>query len=143
MSRASHRVAFDGGFLHALSSGHGDEAIVLLHGWPQTCREWDRVSALLDGDYRLVAPDLRGCGDSSKPIAGYDASTQADDILALVRHFGLRRVHLAGHDVGAHRRCPWPPSCAAFHRRCAARSKSWTGPERSPLRLAIAEAPFK
>ena len=112
MSRASHRVPIDGGFLHALSSGHGDETIVLLHGWPQTCREWDRVSALLDGDYRLVAPDLRGCGDSSKPITGYDALTQADDILALIQHFGLGRVHLVGHDVGG----PVAYAFAAKHR---------------------------
>lgn len=112
MRRASHRVPFDGGFLHALSSGHGDETIVLLHGWPQTCREWDRVSALLDGDYRLVAPDLRGCGDSSKPITGYDASTQADDILAVVQHFSLGRVHLVGHDVGG----PVAYAFAAKHR---------------------------
>lgn len=112
MSRASHRVAFDGGFLHALSSGDGGETVVLLHGWPQTCREWDRVSALLDGDYRLVAPDLRGCGDSSKPIAGYDASTQADDILALVQHFGVGRVHLVAHDIGG----PVAYAFAAKHR---------------------------
>ncbi|WP_456620521.1 MULTISPECIES: alpha/beta fold hydrolase [unclassified Bradyrhizobium] len=116
MNHISHRVPFDGGFLHALSSGQGDETIVLLHGWPQTSRQWERVSALLDGDYQLIAPDLRGCGDSSKPLTGYDASTQSDDILALVRHFGLGRVHLVAHDVGG----PVAYAFAAKHRdHCA------------------------
>jgi pimeloyl-ACP methyl ester carboxylesterase len=119
MSRTSHRVPVEGGFLHALSSGHGDETIVLLHGWPQTSQEWDRVSALLDGDYRLIAPDLRGCGDSFKPMTGYDALTQADDILALIQHFGVGRVHLVGHDLGG-------PVAYAFAAKYRDRCKSLT-----------------
>jgi pimeloyl-ACP methyl ester carboxylesterase len=112
MNRISHRITFNGSFLHALSSGQGEETIILLHGWPQTSRQWERVSALLEDDYRLIAPDLRGCGDSSKPITGYDASTQADDILALVQHFGLKRAHLVAHDVGG----PVAYAFAAKHR---------------------------
>lgn len=116
MPRTSHRVPTNGSVLHTLTSGQGSEAIVLLHGWPQTCREWDGVSDLLEGDFRLLAPDLRGFGDSSKPMTGYDASNQADDILGLIQHFGLDRAHIVGHDLGG----PVAYAFAAKHREhCA------------------------
>lgn len=116
MPRISHRVPTNGTVLHTLTSGQGSEAIVLLHGWPQTCREWDGVSNLLEGDFLLLAPDLRGFGDSSRPMTGYDASNQADDILGLIKHFGLGKVHIVGHDLGG----PVAYAFAAKHREhCA------------------------
>jgi haloacetate dehalogenase len=53
--------------------------------------------------YHIVAVDLRGYGDSAKPAGelGYDKGTMADDIHALVRHLGLRRPLIIGHDRGA------------------------------------------
>jgi len=50
--------------------------------------------------HTVIAPDLRGFGDSSKPESGYDKKTMAQDIRAVVASLGLRRVAIAGHDIG-------------------------------------------
>ena len=51
-------------------------------------------------NYTVIAPDLRGLGDSSKPTTGYDGKTVAEDIL-LVTKLGFKTIFLAGGDVGA------------------------------------------
>ena len=76
--------------------------VVLLHGWPQTWYEWRRVMPLLADKYLLVAPDMRGLGDSSRPSTGYDKKTVANDIWLLMHsHFGHTRFAVVGHDWGA------------------------------------------
>ncbi len=85
---------------HYLVAGAGDP-VVLLHGWPQTSHEWRKVMPLLAPKHRVVAPDLRGLGDSSRPLDGYDSRTVAADIAELVqRHLRIDRFHLVGHDWG-------------------------------------------
>ena len=75
--------------------------IVLLHGWPQTWYEWRDVMRQLAGHYPVIAPDLRGLGDSSRPAGGYDKRTVAGDIHRLLSdHLGLRTWHCVGHDWG-------------------------------------------
>ena len=75
--------------------------VVLLHGWPETWFAWRHVMPLLAGHHPVVAPDLRGLGDSSRPAGGYDKRTVAGDILRLLTdHLGLERWHIAGHDWG-------------------------------------------
>lgn len=119
MTQTNHRIPVPGGGLHALHSGEGDTAIVMLHGWPQTCREWSAVTELLSDQHQIITPDLRGCGDSFKPMTGYDAVTQASDVLALLDHFDVKQAHLVGHDVGG----PVAYAFAASHRsRCASLS---------------------
>ncbi len=77
------------------------EPIVLLHGWPQTSHEWRRVMPLLADRYRLIAPDLRGLGDTSRPLDGYDSGAVAADVAELViEHLRIPRFHLVGHDWG-------------------------------------------
>jgi pimeloyl-ACP methyl ester carboxylesterase len=74
---------------------------VLLHGWPSTWYEWRRVMPLLALRHRLVVPDLRGLGDSSRPLDGYDKKTVAGDLWQLLSGvLGLARWHLVGHDWG-------------------------------------------
>jgi pimeloyl-ACP methyl ester carboxylesterase len=74
---------------------------VLLHGFPQTWREWRLVMpALAKAGYTVIAPDLRGFGDSDKPLDGYDARTVAEDIAQVVAGLGFAQVDVAGHDVG-------------------------------------------
>jgi pimeloyl-ACP methyl ester carboxylesterase len=76
---------------------------VLLHGFPQTWREWRHViPPLVDAGYRVVAPDYRGAGHSSRPLAGYDKHTMAGDLNHLVRDvLGITQpVALVGHDIG-------------------------------------------
>lgn len=89
-----------GVLMHYVTAGHGDP-VVLLHGWPQTWREWRYVIPLLARRYRVIAPDLRGLGDSSRPLDGYDSRTLGADVGELLaHHLGIERFHLVGHDWG-------------------------------------------
>src|SRR3954453_20134289 len=85
--------------LHYVIGGHG-HPIVLLHGWPQTWYEWLHVMPALAKNYTVIAPDLRGLGDSSKPLTGYDGKTVAEDIHQLVGKLGFKTIFLVGHDWG-------------------------------------------
>jgi pimeloyl-ACP methyl ester carboxylesterase len=86
--------------LHYVIGGQGDP-IVLLHGWPQTWYEWRHVMPALAKNYTVIVPDLRGLGDSSKPVSGYDGKTTAEDIYQLVTQLGFENIFLVGHDFGA------------------------------------------
>lgn len=84
--------------LHYLKAGQGD-AIVLLHGWPQTAREWRKIMPQLAQNYTAIAPDLPGLGDS-EPIARYDKKTVAKFVHQLVQQLGYDRIYLVAHDMG-------------------------------------------
>jgi len=56
---------------------------------------------LAKNNYTVIAPDLRGLGDSSKPVTGYDGNTTAEDVHQLVSQLGFDKIFLIGHDVGA------------------------------------------
>jgi pimeloyl-ACP methyl ester carboxylesterase len=89
--------------LHYVTAGDGPRVIVLLHGFPQTWWEWRRViPALVGAGLRVVAPDNRGAGHSSRPPGGYDKLTMAGDIQRLLRgHLELDGpIVLVGHDIG-------------------------------------------
>src|SRR5215831_16376596 len=60
-------VVNNGVQIHYVIGGHGDP-VVLLHGWPETWYEWRHVMPALAQRYTVIAPDLRGLGDSSKPL---------------------------------------------------------------------------
>lgn len=95
-----HHSAFvNGQKIHYVRAGEGDP-LVLLHGWPQTWYMWRKVIPALSQKYTVIAPDLRGFGQSSKPIDGYDKRTVAADIYALVQSLGFEKVFLVGHDFG-------------------------------------------
>ncbi len=85
--------------LHYVVGGQGDP-VVLLHGWPQTWYEWRRIMPDLATKYTVIAPDLRGLGETSVPEAGYDSKTVAEDIHLLCRKLGHSRIAVVGHDVG-------------------------------------------
>lgn len=98
----SHHTAVGNGIgLHYVNGGQGP-AVLLLHGWPQTWWEWRRVMPSLAERFTVIAPDLRGFGDSAKPPPedGYDVATLCADILALLDRLNIRAVRLAGHDLG-------------------------------------------
>jgi pimeloyl-ACP methyl ester carboxylesterase len=89
--------------LHYVVAGDGPRTVVLLHGFPQTWWEWRHViPALVDGGFRVVAPDYRGAGHSWRPAGGYDKRTVAGDIRVLVRErLGIEQpVAVVGHDIG-------------------------------------------
>jgi hypothetical protein len=83
-----HTASVNGIQMHYVIGGQGDP-VVLLHGWPQTWYEWHHVMPALAKNYTVIAPDLRGLGDSSKPSSGYDGNTTAEDIYQLVSQLGL------------------------------------------------------
>jgi pimeloyl-ACP methyl ester carboxylesterase len=101
MAPLRHRYAELGEVrLHYVTAGTG-EPVVLLHGWPQTWFCWRKVIPLLAQRHLVVAPDLRGLGDSSRPASGYDKRTMAEDVhQLLIEQLGIDRFHLVGHDWG-------------------------------------------
>jgi pimeloyl-ACP methyl ester carboxylesterase len=77
--------------------------ILLIHGFPQTSYQFRHViTPLSDAGYRVIAPDYRGAGQSSKPLTGYQKTQMAEDLRILVQsHFGIKeKIHLVGHDIG-------------------------------------------
>lgn len=75
---------------------------ILLHGFPESHRTWRSIVPLLEGNVRLVMPDLRGFGASDRPqdVADYAADTLIADIFALADALGIDRFALVGHDWG-------------------------------------------
>ena len=81
-------------------------ALLLLHGFPQSHVMWHRVAKLLEKDYFLVLPDLRGYGDSSKTPglpdhSNYSKRNMAHDMVAVMDALGIGNFYLCGHDRGA------------------------------------------
>jgi pimeloyl-ACP methyl ester carboxylesterase len=97
----AHRYAeVNGVRLHYVDGGSGNP-VVLVHGWPFTWMEFRNAMPLLvAAGYRVIAPDLRGSGDSDKPDAGYRKSNVATDLGQLIEQLDLGRVNLVGHDIG-------------------------------------------
>jgi pimeloyl-ACP methyl ester carboxylesterase len=94
-----HTASVNGIQLHYVMGGKG-EPVVLLHGWPETWYSWHLVMPSLATNFTVIAPDLRGLGDSSKPLTGYDGNTVAEDIHQLVTQLGFKTILLVGHDIG-------------------------------------------
>ena len=87
---------------------HGGDGppVLLLHGYPQTHVMWHKVAVLLADHFTVVAPDLRGYGDSGKPPADGDLNvyckrTMAQDQVEVMAELGFESYHVAGHDRGA------------------------------------------
>ena len=78
--------------------------LLLLHGWPDTRELWSEVAPdLVAGGYRVAAPDLRGCGHSSKPVetSSYQMHHLIKDVECIIDALDVERVTLIGHDWGA------------------------------------------
>ncbi|HEY9217976.1 MAG TPA: alpha/beta hydrolase [Phenylobacterium sp.] len=85
--------------------GGGGPPLLLLHGWPETHMMWGRIAADLARDFTVIAPDLRGYGESIGPETTathepYSKRAMGRDAVALMAHFGFDRFDLAGHDRG-------------------------------------------
>jgi pimeloyl-ACP methyl ester carboxylesterase len=89
----------DGVTINYKIGGQGP-AVVLLHGYTQTSHMWLPLMPLLATDHTVIAPDLRGAGDSERTQKGYDKKTLAKDIRGLVRQLGHDQVKVVGHDIG-------------------------------------------
>ena len=95
-----HTVLANGIRQHYLDAGEG-APVILLHGFPETSFAWRHQIPELAAHYRVIAPDLRGYGETEKPYHGYDKRTMALDVLELMGALGLSKVALVGHDRGA------------------------------------------
>ena len=97
---ARHRTEIINGIRqHFVTAGEG-EPVLLIHGFPETHCAWRKIIPALSQRYLVIAPDLRGCGDSERPQTMFDKQTVAADVHALVQHLGLPSVNLVSHDVG-------------------------------------------
>jgi haloacetate dehalogenase len=100
LSPTHHTVTVNGLKMHYVEIGKGPP-VVLLHGFPETWYAWRHQLPILAKHYRVIAPDLRGYGETQKPSSGYDKKTMARDILGLMHHLGIERAAVIGHDRGA------------------------------------------
>ncbi|MFE5085482.1 alpha/beta fold hydrolase [Streptomyces mirabilis] len=99
MSVALRQVEANGVELNVALAGEGP-AVLLLHGFPHTWQLWTHVLDELAGRYRVIAPDLRGCGASARTAGGYDAGTLAADAEALLDALGETSAAVVGIDAG-------------------------------------------
>jgi pimeloyl-ACP methyl ester carboxylesterase len=85
--------------LHYLVAGQGDP-VILLHGYAQTSRMWIPLIKELAKNHLVIAPDLRGFGESAVLPAGYTKAVMAQDVRALATTLKLGKARIVGHDIG-------------------------------------------
>jgi haloacetate dehalogenase len=98
------KVQTTGANINVVSGGQGPP-VLLLHGNPQTHVMWHKIASLLAREFTVIASDLRGYGDSSKPADGenhsnYSKRSMALDQIEVMSHFGFEKFAVVGHDRG-------------------------------------------
>src|SRR5881396_734816 len=96
----SQTANLSGAKIHYLRAGTGKKKLVLIHGFGDTSHMWIPLFDEFGKDYTIIAPDMRGLGESSRPTTGYDKKTIAADIHELVKSLGYQKIDLVGHDIG-------------------------------------------
>ena len=86
--------------IHYLKAGTGKTPLVLIHGFGEDSRMWIPLFEDFGKSYTVIAPDIRGIGESSQPVTGYDKKTAAVDVHELVKSLGFTEIDLVGHDIG-------------------------------------------
>jgi 3-oxoadipate enol-lactonase len=76
--------------------------LLLIHGYPLDHTIWDEVLPLLEKDFDLILPDVRGFGESTTIVSQYSMNDIASDFVALLDHLGIQKVALAGHSMGGY-----------------------------------------
>jgi pimeloyl-ACP methyl ester carboxylesterase len=95
-----HQYAMVNGVnIHYVTGGSG-EPLLLVHGFGQNWYMWNRLLPELAKHFTVVAPDLRGVGESGKPAGGYDKKNMAVDMHELMKKLGYQHINIAGHDIG-------------------------------------------
>ena len=97
-------IKTSGATIHAVVGGSGPP-VILLHGYPQTHVMWHKIAPQLAQRFTIVAADLRGYGDSSKPPeganhAGYSKRAMAQDMAEVMTQLGFQKFHVVAHDKG-------------------------------------------
>ncbi|CAD5109638.1 alpha/beta fold hydrolase [Zestomonas carbonaria] len=89
--------------IHYYEGGPRDgQTIMLVHGFGANKDNWPRFAKHLTDRYRVIAVDLPGFGDSSKPNASYDVGSQVERLAAFTKSLGIDRLHLVGNSMGGH-----------------------------------------
>lgn len=78
------------------------QPLVLLHGFPLDIGVWDAILPLLEHQYEIIIPNLRGFGKSESRTGEYSLSNMADDVADLLDHIGLEKSIIAGHSMGGY-----------------------------------------
>ena len=92
-------VVTNGTQIYVRAGGEGP-AVLLLHGYGETGDMWAPLAAQLVRNHRVIVPDLRGLGLSSRPAGGYDKKTQAEDMAGVLDALKIDKVDLVTHDIG-------------------------------------------
>ncbi len=98
-------IAVEGIEIHLARAGSGNP-LLLLHGYPQTHWMWHKIAPWLATDFTVIATDLRGYGDSAKPIGevdhrNYSKRVMARDQVNVMTQLGYEQFAVVGHDRGA------------------------------------------
>ncbi len=102
MSQATSKFSEVQGIkLHYLEWGErGKPDLLLVHGWTSFATSWSGVAEHFCHRYHIVAPDLRGHGESDKPATGYRLRDFAEDIRQLIANLNLQKPAYVGHSWG-------------------------------------------
>jgi pimeloyl-ACP methyl ester carboxylesterase len=92
-------VVTNGTQIYVRAGGEGS-AVLLLHGYGETGGMWAPLAARLARNHKVIVPDLRGLGLSSRPAGGYDKKTQAEDMAGVLDALKIDKVDLVTHDIG-------------------------------------------
>jgi len=98
-----HTITTNGIRLHYVEAGAGP-LVIACHGWPESWYSWrHQILALAQSGFRVVAPDMRGYGRSSRPddVAAYTITHLVGHMVGLVNSFGVDDAVIVGHDWGA------------------------------------------
>ncbi|MEH6943888.1 alpha/beta fold hydrolase [Bacillus sp. JJ722] len=97
------KINVNGLQFHVVDEGSGP-AVLLLHGFPDSSYLWrNQIQTLVKAGYRVIAPDLRGFGETDKPqeVEAYDIQLLLGDVIGILKELQVERVRLVGHDWGA------------------------------------------
>ena len=103
MSRKGQSLEMNGVRFNVIIEGQGPD-VILLHGFPDSSYLWrNQIPVLVQAGYRVIAPDLRGFGQTEAPVgkANYKLDTLIKDVTGLMDSLGIKKASLIGHDWGA------------------------------------------
>ena len=95
-----HKFQLSSIILSYLEWDRGEEPLILLHGMADSSSVWSSLGEFLAENYHIIAPDLRGHGESSKPQTDYSARNIINDLEALMNHLKWENAHVLGHSWG-------------------------------------------
>ncbi|MDG9930821.1 MULTISPECIES: alpha/beta hydrolase [unclassified Pseudomonas] len=100
---SARTATVDGLTLHYYEGGPADgDTLVMIHGFGANRDNWLRMTRHFTERYRVIALDLPGFGESSKPDASYDVASQTERLHAFITALNIEKPHLIGNSMGGH-----------------------------------------